>query len=235
MDGLPEGWRAVEAPPEPSTAPPGERTGVRFDRRAVALVFAAGIVLLIAALLLVSTPAGSVERSGGTAVASPGQPVAGGSPAAGAAWMVDVAGAVVRPGLYALPAGSRVADAIRAAGGYGPRVDAAAVAASLNLAEVLRDGAKVTVPERGARSTTVAAAGESGSTGAGSAGGRIDLNTATASQLDTLPGVGPATAAKIIAARAERAFRTVDELLERKIVRASVLDGLRDLVTVGGG
>ena len=150
--------------------------------------------------------------------------------------MVDVAGAVSRPGLYALPPGSRVADAIRAAGGYGPRVDAAAAAATLNLAEILHDGAKLVVPERGAgRPASSGSAGVGTGGAGGAANGLIDLNRASATELDTLPGIGPVTAAKIIAAREERPFQAIDELLARKVVSASVLAKIRGLVTVGGG
>jgi competence protein ComEA len=145
--------------------------------------------------------------------------------------VVDVGGAVRRPGLYRLPAGSRVADAIEAAGGYGATVDATAVDAALNLAAPLRDGEQVRVPVRG----EVPAAGAGPSTGSGSppAAGPIDVNTASAEALDTLPGVGPATAAKIMAAREEQPFASVDDLLARKVVGPATLEKLRALITVG--
>ena len=147
--------------------------------------------------------------------------------------MIDVGGAVARPGLHALPPGSRVADAIRAAGGYGPRVDAAAASATLNLAELLHDGQKVTVPERGAAGGTAPPVVAGGAAGGGSGGAPIDLNRASATELDSLPGVGPVTAGKIITAREERPFGTLDELVARKVVSASVLAKIRGLVTVG--
>jgi competence protein ComEA len=146
--------------------------------------------------------------------------------------VVDVAGAVAHPGLYRLPAGSRVGDAVAAAGGFAGTVDAALADRQLNLAAIVHDGDKVRVPMRG----EAAAAGPATSSapgGGGGAAGPIDLNRATAEVLDSLPGVGPATAAKIIAAREQQPFKAVDELASRKVVGAATLEKLRALVTVG--
>ncbi len=174
--------------------------------------------------------AGTGPESGG---AGPGGQPAGAT-AAAAALLVDVTGAVRRPGVYELAAGSRVIDAIRAAGGFGPDVDTAAVDASMNLASPIADGAKVHVPRRG-EAAAPALSESPGPTGdgSGSAGSGIDLNTATAEQLDTLPGIGPATAAKILASRSEQPFASVDDLLSRKLVRSSVLEQIRGLVRIG--
>ena len=134
--------------------------------------------------------------------------------------------------------GFPVNEHIQAAGGYGPRVDAAAVAAGLNLAEELRDGAKVVVPERGALPVPSPAVpvrgGDPQAQAAQRSSGAIDLNHASATELDTLPGIGPATAAKIIASREADPFQSVDDLLTRKLVRQGVMDQIRGLVTVGG-
>jgi competence protein ComEA len=152
--------------------------------------------------------------------------------------VVDVGGAVGRPGVYRLPAGSRVGDAVREAGGFSPAIDVAAVERSLNLAASLTDGAKLHVPSLGdvapppAAPTTTGTIGQPPSGGSG-AGGRLDLNRATPEELDTLPGIGPVTAAKIIAAREERPFGSVDELDERGVVGPTVLARLRELVSVG--
>lgn len=233
-----EAWRSVEASP----VDPQEPQPASVPRGSLLALGTIATVLAVAAVgLLVSTPPGGVSGDTSTTGTPPAWSDAGPGQSP-PTWMVDVGGAVVRPGLYALPPGSRVADAIRAAGGYGARVDAAAAAARLNLAEVLHDGAKVTVPERGVSTGRALPGGAwpggalPGSAGQGGSGGaRIDLNRASAGELDTLPGIGPATAAKIIAAREEQPFRSVDELLQRKVVSASVLAKIRPLVTVEGG
>lgn len=137
--------------------------------------------------------------------------------------VVDVAGAVRKPGLYHLPAASRVGDAIVAAGGFGPSVDTTAAATQLNLAAPLTDGQKILVPSRGGAAATAAS---------GTSPGLVDLNHASESELDALPGIGPATAKKIIDARAERPFASADELLTRKIVGQATWQKIRDLVTV---
>jgi competence protein ComEA len=123
--------------------------------------------------------------------------------------VVDVAGKVRRPGVATLPAGSRVVDAIRKAGGARPGVDLT----SLNLARVLVDGEQILV---GVAPAPGVAASASSQPGAASAdGGLVNLNTATLAQLDSLPGVGPVTAQKILDWRtAHGAFTAVDELLE---------------------
>jgi competence protein ComEA len=138
--------------------------------------------------------------------------------------VVDVEGAVLRPGIFELPAGSRVADAIEAAGGYGPRVDLGAAAAQVNLAAVLHDGQQIMVPLIG-----VTAGGGSGSDGGG---GLVDLNSASPDALDALPGIGPVTVQKIVAARAERPFASLEEMVTRKVLTSSQVDKIRDLVTL---
>ena len=152
--------------------------------------------------------------------------------------VVEVGGAVVHPGVYRLPAGSRVGDALDAAGGYGPRVDVRAADRALNLAAPVADGQKIRVPDRDDPQSagTAGGSGTAASVGPGAAGGTpIDLNRATAEQLDTLPGIGPATAAKIIAARQQEPFASIDDLTRRKVIGAATLAKIRSLITVGGG
>jgi competence protein ComEA len=188
----------------------------------------AAVGLALGAFALAATgPTGSIEVGGATEWSS--SPEALGSARSTSEVVVDVQGAVLAPGVHRLPAGARVGDAIAAAGGYGPRVDAARAASEINLAAVVQDGDRIVVPARG-DATPAPAAGVDG--GSGASGGLVNVNTATAEELDTLPGVGPVTAQKIIDARAEKPFASVDELKERKVVGAATLEKLRDLVTV---
>lgn len=140
--------------------------------------------------------------------------------------VVDVEGAVARPGIIELPAGSRVADALRLAGGYTDATDLGAAAATLNLAAPLTDGAQILVPVLG---TTPAG----GSAAPGGGGGLVDLNSATPEELDALPGIGPVTVQKIVAARADRPFASLEETVERDVLNNGQLEKIRDLATVG--
>jgi competence protein ComEA len=135
--------------------------------------------------------------------------------------VVHVVGAVRRPGLYRLAHDSRIADAVARAGGAIAKADLAQV----NLAAPLADGEQVVVPRRGAPVT--AAAG----TSPGTPAGPVQLSTATLEQLDTLPGVGPATAQKILDYREKHgAFASVDELDAVPGIGPKRLEQLRDLV-----
>lgn len=139
---------------------------------------------------------------------------------------VHVAGAVVAPGVHELPPGSRVIDAVQASGGLAPDAEAGAV----NLAAVLVDGSQVYVPRIGEVPPPSAMAPDGGGT---AASGPIDLNTADATLLETLPGVGPATAAAIIDHRERNGpFASVDVLLEVRGIGEAKLAALRDLVRV---
>ena len=136
--------------------------------------------------------------------------------------VVDVVGAVRRPGLYRLAEGARIADAVTRAGGLTRKADAALV----NLAAPVSDGEQVVVPARGQPGAGSAAAGAPAAPA-----GPVHLNTATLEQLDTLPGVGPVTAQKIVDYREKHgAFSSVDELDAVPGIGPARLDTLRDLV-----
>jgi competence protein ComEA len=238
MDRSAAPWRVLDdssPSTEPGAAAQEDGGSASWLTPRLMVGLAAAALLAGAAFLLAATgPVGSVEVGGGSDWPSDGPDgsAGGGAPPGGASEVVvDVQGAVLRPGVQRLSAGSRVGDAIAAAGGYGPRLDAARAAAELNLAEPLKDGDRIVVPARGDPTPGTAARAGGGSAGGGT-GGLVDLNAATAAELDALPGVGPVTAQKIIDARAEKPFASVDELRERKIVGAATFEKLRELVTV---
>jgi competence protein ComEA len=138
--------------------------------------------------------------------------------------VVDVVGAVRRPGLYRLEQGSRIADAVARAGGATRKADLALI----NLAAPLADGEQVVVPKRG---TPGAAASGGAAAGPGVPAGPVHLSTATLQQLDALPGVGPVTAQKILDYRqVHGAFSSVDELDAVPGIGPARMDTLRDLV-----
>jgi competence protein ComEA len=138
---------------------------------------------------------------------------------------VDVAGKVRRPGIVVLPAGSRVVDALEAAGGARPGVDLT----SLNLARLLVDGEQVLV----GLPVPAGVVGSAVASAAPPAGGLVDLNTATAAELETLPEVGPVTAEAILAWRTEHGgFTAVEELLEVDGIGDATLATIAPHVTV---
>lgn len=152
---------------------------------------------------------------------------------------VYVTGAVARPGLYPLPYGARVGDALSAAGG----ANQDAAAEMLNQAELLYDGAQVHVPSSITTTTDLPVAPVAGVSGSGvtatrsdtiilpssSPGGRINVNTASAEELDALPGIGLSRAEAIIA---NRPYATVDDLDRVPGIGERMIEQLRDLVTV---
>jgi competence protein ComEA len=215
-------WRAIETPESvrPDAAP--ERLSLGGHRLLLAVAGVLVAVSIGAASMVASQQSGRVQVV--SAASASAGPVA-----TQAMLVVEVAGAVARPGVYSLPIGSRVADAIKAAGGYSPDVDPRLAETQLNLAAKLVDAQLIRVPRRG----DGVPAGPSASGGARASIGLLDLNTATLEQLDSLPGIGPATAQKIVTSREQQPFRKVDDLVTRKLVTAATLAKLRSLVTVG--
>lgn len=176
------------------------------------------------------TPAPTASATGPDAGSASGSP--SGSPASSGVVVVDVAGKVRRPGVLTLPAGSRVTDAITRAGG--PRAGVSLT--SLNLARVLVDGEQILVgvaPVGGVAAPAAGGSGAAGSGAAGSDGPLVNLNTATLTELDGLPGVGPVTAQKILDWRdSHGAFSAVDELLEIDGIGEKTLAQLASRVTL---
>ncbi len=198
-------------------------------RRSPRVRAALGGVVVLALLGVGAAVVGAVVTPGGETVSvssvDEDAAVPSGDEAAplGEVVVLHVLGAVAEPGIVELPLGARVVDAIAAAGGPAADADLAGV----NLARVVADGEQLRVPRVG----EVPTAGPA--TGGVAPDGRVNLNTADAAALETLPGVGPAIAARIIAWRDENGpFRSVDELTAVSGIGERTLDGLRDQATV---
>ena len=157
--------------------------------------------------------------SGGTASAQ-----ASASPSPEVVVLVDVAGWVRRPGVYEFTEGARVIDAIDAAGG----ARSGALLEALNLAAPLTDGIQILVPREGQEGVAPAPV-----TGGAVAGGLVNVNSAIATELEELPGIGEVIAQRIIDYRTENGpFATVDELLDVSGIGDAILESIRELVTV---
>lgn len=138
--------------------------------------------------------------------------------------MVDVGGAVLKPGVYQLPEGSRVKDALISSGGISASADRNYLAQTINAARPLNDGEKIFIP---LFVTGAQIQGTSTQTVLGESNKIININLASTSELDTLPGVGEKTASKIIAGRP---YVQIIELLEKKVVGQAVYDKIKDLI-----
>lgn len=168
----------------------------------------------------------------------PGKPIQLAPPPTAPPLTLHVTGAVVQPGLYSLPIGSRVADAVEAAGGMLPDADPE----SLNLAALVQDGERVWVPwKQAVKLPALPAIGE------GQAQGRnltdlsppdptfpININTATQDELESLPGVGPVIAERIVTYRQEYGlFTNIEDIQQVPGIGPATFDKLKDLITVG--
>ncbi|RBY78531.1 competence protein ComEA [Blastococcus sp. TF02-09] len=206
---------------------------VRWDpgRRGARSLWIAG---LLAALLLVAwtwADRPRVEPAPEPATGSAAPPAPTSSPAVGEAAgtatpvVVAVVGQVARPGLVTVPTGSRVADALEAAGGLLPGTDPA----SVNLAALVTDGQQIAVGVPGVAGSQPAPSAGGGAAG----GGLVDLNRATAQELDALPGIGPVLAQRIVDHRDEQGpFRSVDQLDDVPGIGPTIFAELAELVTV---
>ncbi len=146
---------------------------------------------------------------------------------------VHMTGCVVNPGMHTLPAGARLADAVSAAGGFTED----ALEQSVNLARELADGEQVIVASKEAQAAAQAEEGVGGPSGGDAvtaADGRVNINTADAAQLQTISGIGPAKAGKIVAYReANGAFKAVEDLCKVSGIGEKTLASIRDQICVG--
>lgn len=180
----------------------------------VSALFFFGIILLSIGLMqLFYQPKNQIEFISGEDVEG----------AAATEIFVDVSGAVQTPGVYQLPGDARTQDALVAAGGFTADADREFVSKSMNLAAPLADGMKIYIPVKGEAWTANSNLG----TITGSNSGLISINSASQSELESLPGIGPVTASKIID---NRPYGAVDDLQSRKIVGQAIYQKIKDLV-----
>ena len=210
----------------------------RTDRILVAAGGGALILALAAAFMLLAPQrdASALDEGNLLLPATPAPASIAASPVAATGTIfVDVEGAVAEPGIRELPAGSRVADAIAAAGGYGPDADLDASSGAINLAQPLTDGQQVQVPRIG--ETQAPPAGSeppaSGAGGQAATGGLVNLNTATPEELEALPGIGAVTVQKIVAARQERPFASLEDAVQRGVIHRGQLEDIQGVATAG--
>lgn len=227
---------AFRSAPDPSRGPRW-RTGAGA---AVVLVLAALAVTIAVSALSTAQGAGSTTVTSAPSADASSWAATSEPSSVGGVLFVHVHGAVVSPGLYELAAGARVVDVIAAAGGFGDEADPAGV----NLARPLVDGEQLKVPavgevvadsgaDGGGAVGGGAVDGGGGAAGGGGAGSLVNLNTADDAALQTLPGVGPATAGAILDWRQQNGtFRSVDDLLGVSGIGEKTLEKLRPQVTV---
>ena len=195
-----------------------------LERRARLRIAVGGAIVLLVVGLGCAVLFSSLSSAGSTSVVTPGESPGespSSEPVVTSAIYVHVLGAVEHAGLYALHEGDRAVDAVAAAGGFAPDADQA----GLNLARFVTDGEQILVPVMGAAPPATA--------GGAAVPGKVNINTADAATLETLPRVGPAMSARIIAWRETNGrFAAIEDLMSVSGIGDKTFEALRDLVTV---
>ena len=176
----------------------------------IILLAIAGLASLVFGIVQMNTPESPVVFSEESEISDSSDTI-----------LIDVSGAVVNPGVYSLPASSRISDALERAGGITSEADTTYIAKAINKAQILQDGQKVFIPLAESEGAGVAAADTQSQ--------MININTASVSELDVLPGVGQVTADKIIA---NRPYTSLEDLINKKSVSQSVFEKIKDKITL---
>lgn len=138
---------------------------------------------------------------------------------------VDVSGAVIKPGVYQLKTGDRIQEAVNAAGGFADTANGEYISKYLNLAQILVDGSKIYVPIRG----EVMNVSQAGVVAGVDTQTKVNINLATQKEIESLSGIGPVTASKIISGRP---YQEIEELVEKKIVGKAVYEKIKDFIVL---
>ncbi|TDD31251.1 ComEA family DNA-binding protein [Actinomadura sp. KC06] len=214
----------------PPQTPPSARLRAGPDRSNVRILVLIGVLAAVVAAGYLWLARPRPQPSAGplpSATLAHVRPAASANPASGPPVVVHVLGKVKRPGVITLPSGSRVAEAIKAAGGVRP----GAKTGTLNLARKLVDGEQIPVGVRGP--SPIAGAPPPSPDGSAAPGTPLDLNAATAEQLDDLPGVGPVLAQRIVDYRTQHGgFRSIEQLQEVSGIGARRFADLKPMVRV---
>lgn len=212
---------------EESSQPPKlsleEKIGEFFDFYKIPISFGIiGLLFLSGAIFLTLK---NKPRNGGVTFSDE----ASGSASGRTKIKVDIEGAVLRPGVYELPSNQRIQDLLVLGGGLSSSADRAYIAKNLNLAAKLTDGGKVYIPSvNEAKSGNLERPGGTGAAAGVNTLAKININSASLSELDTLPGVGPVTAQKIIS---NRPYQVPEDLKNKKAVNLATFEKIKDLIT----
>lgn len=143
---------------------------------------------------------------------------------------VDVSGAVVKPGVYQLKTGDRIEEAVNAAGGFAETANGEYISKILNLAQILVDGSKIYIPSTGEEVSVSQAGVVAGvDTQTREVVTKVNINLATQSEIESLSGIGPVTASKIISGRP---YQKIEELVDKKIVGKAVYEKIKDFIVL---
>jgi len=184
-----------------------------------------GVIFIVISILLLSTSQPETHISTTpvvTGVAKKIVPI----PTKSTNIVIDIEGAVNKPGVYSLPAQSRVQDAVATANGFSSDADQQKISQSLNLASKLTDSMKIYIPKIG-DTQAVDVLGASVQSDQSGQGATININTASAAELDKLPGIGQVTAQKIID---NRPYASIEDLQSKKIVKSNVYSEIKDKI-----
>lgn len=182
----------------------------------ISALFLGGVILLSIGLIqFLGSKKNQIEFQKGEEISAESKP------SGSSVIMVDVSGAVEKPGVYTLQQNARVQDALKVAGGLAPEADKGYVSKSMNLASPLRDGVKIYIPRVGEEVSAAV------STLSGEA--VVSINSASQETLEELPGIGPVSAGKIVSSRP---FASIDELVEKKIVGESIYNKIKDQISL---